>query len=154
MKECSFHPSISPNSLLLSSSSFRSRSKSPIHSRLYLEGLQAYKKKDQLPHDDESKPNIKTEEFKKNQRKMTERLVHSKMGMEKVKNFEEEFDFKPKIRKDKYYVAAKEREAVEMEDISKCCLGREEGGEGRGERGEERAGERGRGKRRMEGGLI
>ena len=45
-----------------------------------------------------------------------------------MKNFEEEFDFKPKIRKDKYYVAAKEREAVEM-----CCLWREEGGERRGE---------------------
>ena len=44
-----------------------------------------------------------------NQGKFTERLMHSKMGMVKVKNFEEEFDFKPKIMKDKYYVTAKER---------------------------------------------
>ena len=118
MEECSFHPSISPNSLLLSTTSFRSRSKSPIHSRLYLEGLQDYKKKSQASKVVQNKPSGPS---KNDQNKLTERLVHSKMGMDRLvmKNCEEEFEFRPKISKDKYYVAAKEKEAAELENISK-----------------------------------
>lgn len=134
MEECSFHPSISPNSLLMSTSSFRSRSKSPIHNRLYIEGLQDYKKKSQASKVGQSKPNEKSGAQSKNdQKKLTERLVHSKMGMDRLvtKSFEEEFEFKPKIRKDKYYMAAKEKEAAELENISKRNMGL--GGRGEGE---------------------
>jgi hypothetical protein len=61
-------------------------------------------------------------EMKKNQKKLTDRLLNSKHDFEKNKTlnkkYEENFEFKPKITKDKYYLAAKEKEIVELENLS------------------------------------
>jgi hypothetical protein len=64
MKECSFNPSISQNSVALSTSMYHSRSKSPnqIHDRLYFEGLKATQKREKL-FDEEMKKQSKN--FKK-----------------------------------------------------------------------------------------